>query len=78
MELPLHVLPLCCHFHNTGYFHLLEVLPRLGICQSRRLINLRVKCTAFDAIATRAGNALHVMRLPQGLAASSQVCTVPR
>lgn len=29
MELLLHMLPLCCHPLNTGYFYLLEVLPRL-------------------------------------------------
>ena len=29
MELPLHVLPLCCPSLLTGYFHSLEVLPRL-------------------------------------------------
>jgi hypothetical protein len=29
MELLLHMLPLCCHSFVTGYFHLLEVLPRL-------------------------------------------------
>jgi hypothetical protein len=30
MELPLHMLPLCCHSLITGYFHHLEVLSRLG------------------------------------------------
>ena len=30
MELPLLVLPLCCHSLITGYFHHLVVLPRLG------------------------------------------------
>ena len=30
MKLPLHMLPLCCHFLIIGYFHHLVVLPRLG------------------------------------------------
>ena len=29
MELPLHMLPLCCHSLITGYFHHLVVLARL-------------------------------------------------
>jgi hypothetical protein len=30
MELPLHMLPLCCHFLIPGYFHHLVVLFGLG------------------------------------------------
>jgi hypothetical protein len=30
MELPLHMLPLCCRFTITGYFHHLVILHRLG------------------------------------------------
>jgi hypothetical protein len=30
MELPLHMLPLCCHSITTGYFHHILVLSELG------------------------------------------------
>lgn len=34
MELPLHMLPLCCHSLCSGYFHRLAVLSRLDTAEA--------------------------------------------
>jgi hypothetical protein len=40
MELPLHMLPLCCHSLVTGYFHHIVVLSKLVKLQKPKLGNL--------------------------------------
>jgi hypothetical protein len=43
MELPLHMLPLCCHSLTAGYFHHIVVLSGLVKLPKPKLGNLRVK-----------------------------------